>query len=114
MDIFNLLAKSLEPISEIQFICKHYLRKKFPNDRLDIYGSIQHEEKNGLNIIYFESRSDDMSKDCKRYHMIVYDMLCIEIYFEDSNVIDIDKGYDISKVKESCKVHLNYILKKIE
>lgn len=84
------------------------------NLSLKVYESPIYEEMNGLVFIYFTTRCDDFTPFWKRYHQIVSGTWGMEVYYEDSNVIDIDKNYPLSDVRLKFKNRCNNFLKKME
>ncbi len=78
-----------------------------------VYDEPVYEEYNGMYFVYFTTRFDGMTSFCKRYYQFVIGCYGIEIYYEDSNVIDIDKNYPLSDVRLKFKNRLNHLLKKL-
>ena len=81
---------------------------------LKVYDAPVYEERNGLVFIYFTTRCDDFTPFWKRYHQVVTGCWGMEVYYEDSNVVDIDKNYPLSDVVLKSKNRCMSFLRKIE
>lgn len=84
------------------------------NLALKVYEAPVYEERNGLVFIYFTTRCDDFTPFWKRYHMVVTGCMGLEVYYEDSNVIDIDKNFPLSDVMLKFKYRCMNLLHKLE
>jgi hypothetical protein len=87
------------------------------NDTQVVYDAPVYEEYNGMVFIYFTTQSrDDIENKWfwKKYHQLVIGCLFIEIYYEDSNMIDVDKNYPLSDVRLKFKNRCKHFLKKLE
>lgn len=94
-----------------RYVDKYNLRYNF---NLKVYDAPVYEEYNEIVFIYFTTRADNFTWYCKRYHQIAVGFNGIEVYFEDSNVIDKDKNYPLSDVRLKFKNWCKYFLQKLE
>lgn len=81
---------------------------------LKVYDAPVYEERNGLVFIYFTTRAENFTWFCKRYHQLAVGCYGIEVYYEDSNVIDIDKNYPLSDVRLKFTNWCKHFLRKME
>ena len=84
------------------------------NFNLEVYDAPVYEEYNGIIFIYFTTRAENFIWYCKRYHQLAVGCYGIEVYYEDSNVIDIDKNYPLSEVRVKFTNWCKHFLKKLE
>lgn len=94
--------------------CQNYMRRH--SETNELLGNVQHlQSENGkYNFFYFECTNTDIVNTMKRYYMVVTGTYGIEKYYEDSNVIDIDRGYTIDDVKHRFKNYINHLKSKID
>jgi hypothetical protein len=84
------------------------------NLALKVYEAPVYEEVNGLVFIYFTTRCDDFTPFWKRYHQVVTGCVGLEVYYEASNVIDIDKNFPLSDLRLKFKYRCMLFLQKME
>lgn len=77
-------------------------------------GDILHECKCNTHFLYFTSNDSVKPNVMRRYHMIVFSSLAIEIYYKDSNVIDGDKNYMLEDVKTRYKNHITALYNELK
>ena len=65
-------------------------------------------------FIYFTSREDRLMKDHKWYHMLVISSLGIEIYYENQDMISINRNYSLSDVKLWFTNRCKHMLSKMD
>jgi hypothetical protein len=78
-----------------------------------LIGDVQAECGKHFTYLYFEAVASDYVRGLKRYFMVVMDEHLWDIHYENSNVIDIDKGYSNAMVKACFKNHVNNLSKKL-
>ena len=93
--------------------CHNYMRRDCETNEPLMYQHLQ-SENGKYNFFYFECTNPDISNIMKRYFMVVTGTYGIEKYYEDSNVIDIDRGYTIDDVKHRFKNYINHLQSKID
>jgi len=83
-------------------------------DDYEIYEAPQYENINGIWYIYCTFVQRNSTSSIKMYVQLAMGFLCFEQYYHNSNMIDIDKNYPLSDIRERLKNHLTSILKQVE
>ena len=107
MENSEIISKNLDAF------CQKHLQLQATNKNPVIISPIQCVEKNGFNYIYFESTGEGAPSYCKRYHQIVVGEYLIDVYYTNSNVIDITASYSIEELQAKFKHYLLYLLDKV-
>ena len=105
LDVLNFVEKYVNNHNE-----RHH-------DNQVVYDAPVYEEYNGMVFIYFTTQTRECIENkwfWKKYHQLVVGCLGIEIYYEDSNMIDVDKNYPLSDVRLKFKNRCKYFLKNLE
>lgn len=88
-------------------------KKGYEDVVIDSTAKVQLRLENNFTFAYATIELSS-SKDMKRYAKVAFSTLCIDVYYRDANVIDIDKDYTLDDVVQHTKNFFRHVSKELE